>query len=72
MHILHHNPDFMHTRNFNLTFPICDALFGTSDLNKGVIGTLFNGMSNEARKLEDQEKLTKQRVDRAIGTDATV
>ena len=72
MHVLHHNPDFMHTRNFNLTFPICDALFGTSDLNKGVIGTLFNGMSNEARKLEDQEKLAKQRVDRAIGTDATV
>ena len=30
MHVLHHNPDFMHTRNFNLTFPICDALFGTS------------------------------------------
>jgi sterol desaturase/sphingolipid hydroxylase (fatty acid hydroxylase superfamily) len=72
MHILHHNPDFMHTRNFNLTFPICDALFGTSDLNKGVIGTLFNGMSNEARKLEDQETLAKQRVDRAIGPDANV
>ena len=72
MHVLHHNPDFMHTRNFNLTFPICDALFGTSDLNKGVIGTLFNGMSNEARKPEDQAKLTKQTVDRANGTDATV
>jgi hypothetical protein len=60
MHVLHHNPDFMHTRNFNLTFPICDALFGTSDLNKGVIGTLFNGMSNEGRKEEDRRKLEAQ------------
>jgi hypothetical protein len=36
----------MQTRNFNLTFPICDALFGTSDLDRGVIGTLFNGNSH--------------------------
>jgi hypothetical protein len=35
----------MQTRNFNLTFPICDALFGTSDLDRGVVGTLFNGAS---------------------------
>lgn len=65
MHILHHNPDFMHTRNFNLTFPICDALFGTSDLDKGVIATLFNGMSDAARKPEDRERLAAQKVDRA-------
>lgn len=64
MHVLHHNPDFMHTRNFNLTFPICDALFGTSDLNKGVIGTLFNGMSDEARKPEDRARVEAQRNDR--------
>jgi hypothetical protein len=37
----------MQTRNFNLTFPICDALFGTSDLNRGLFGTLFNGNSHE-------------------------
>jgi hypothetical protein len=41
---------FMQTRNFNLTFPLCDALFGTSDLDRGVIGTLFNGNSNEYMK----------------------
>ena len=64
MHVLHHNPDFMHTRNFNLTFPICDALFGTSDLNKGVLATLFNGMSNDARKQEDQAKLDAQCAER--------
>jgi hypothetical protein len=38
---------FMQTRNFNLTFPICDALFGTSDLDRGLVGTLFNGNSNK-------------------------
>lgn len=67
MHVLHHNPDFMHTRNFNLTFPICDALFGTSDLKKGVIGTLFNGMSDAARKEEDLNKLAAQQKERARG-----
>ena len=65
MHVLHHNPDFMHTRNFNLTFPICDALFGTSDLNKGLLGTLFNGMSDEARNEEDQARVRAQQVRRA-------
>ncbi len=65
MHVLHHNPDFMHTRNFNLTFPICDALFGTSDLDKGVVGTLFNGMSDSARKAEDQARVDAQLIDKA-------
>lgn len=64
MHVLHHNPDFMHTHNFNLTFPICDALFGTSDLNKGVLATLFNGMSDEARKPEVKAKVQAQRDER--------
>jgi len=47
MHYMHHVLGFMQTRNFNLTFPICDALFGTSDLDRGLIGTLFNGPSQE-------------------------
>jgi len=64
MHVLHHNPDFMHTRNFNLTFPICDALFGTSDLDKGVLATLFNGMSDAARKPADREKVAAQQIER--------
>jgi len=46
MHRVHHVLGFMQTRNFNLTFPICDALFGTSDLDRGLIGTLFNGNSD--------------------------
>jgi Fatty acid hydroxylase superfamily len=46
MHYMHHVLGFMQTRNFNLTFPICDALFGTSDLDRGLLGTLFNGASH--------------------------
>lgn len=42
-HIAHHNTAIMMERNFNLTYPIADCLFGTSDLNRGVIGHVFNG-----------------------------
>ena len=30
-------------RNMNLTFPIADPVLGTSDLNRGLLGHLFNG-----------------------------
>jgi len=30
-------------RNMNLTYPFADWLFGTSDLNRGLLGHLFNG-----------------------------
>ncbi len=43
MHVAHHDLELMQNYNFNLTFPICDALFGTSTLNRGILGTLFNG-----------------------------
>ena len=46
MHREHHNLSKMQTTNFNLTFPISDALFGTSDLDRGFFGTLFNGASD--------------------------
>ncbi|MCY0852768.1 MULTISPECIES: sterol desaturase family protein [unclassified Cupriavidus] len=29
LHVTHHDPELMATQNFNLTFPICDTLFGT-------------------------------------------
>jgi sterol desaturase/sphingolipid hydroxylase (fatty acid hydroxylase superfamily) len=54
MHVSHHHPALMQTKNFNLTFPICDALFGTSDLERGFWGTLFNGMSQEHMREEDR------------------
>lgn len=42
-HIAHHNPAIMMERNFNLTYPIADALFRTSDLKRSVLGHIFNG-----------------------------
>jgi hypothetical protein len=33
--------------NMNLTFPIMDWLFGTSDLDRGLIGHLFNGYDGQ-------------------------
>ena len=42
-HIAHHNQAIMMERNFNLTYPIADWLFRTSDLRRGLFGHLFNG-----------------------------
>lgn len=42
-HTAHHDQSLMMERNMNLTFPIMDWLFGTSDLDRGLIGHLFNG-----------------------------
>jgi hypothetical protein len=42
-HAVHHNQSIMMERNMNLTFPIMDWLFGTSDLDRGLIGHLLNG-----------------------------
>ena len=44
-HKAHHDQAIMMERNMNLTFPIADWLFGTSDLDRGLIGHLFNGYS---------------------------
>jgi len=29
LHTTHHDPRYMQRHNFNITFPICDAIFGT-------------------------------------------
>ena len=42
-HIAHHNPAIMMERNFNLTYPVADWFFGTSDLKCGLIAHIFNG-----------------------------
>ena len=36
--------------NMNLTFPIADWLFNSSDLNRGLFGHLFNGYSEKYKK----------------------
>lgn len=42
-HTAHHNQSIMMERNMNLTFPIADWMFGTSDLDRGLLGHIFNG-----------------------------
>src|SRR5262249_10458007 len=49
-HTAHHNARLMMELNMNLTFPIADWLFGTSDLNRGVIGHLLNGYDTRVVK----------------------
>jgi hypothetical protein len=42
-HIAHHNTALMMERNFNLTYPVADWFFGTSDLACGLLQHVFNG-----------------------------
>ena len=46
-HFAHHNSRLMMEVNMNLTFPIADWFLGTSDLDRGLLGTLFNGYNTE-------------------------
>lgn len=46
-HISHHNTALMMERNFNLTYPIADWFFDTSDLACGLLQHLFNGYSTK-------------------------
>jgi hypothetical protein len=62
-HTAHHNARLMMEVNMNLTFPIADWLFGTSDLNRGVIGHLLNGY--DARYLKENLRGTPKPPDQA-------
>lgn len=46
-HTAHHNFGIMMSHNMNLTFPIADWIMGTSDVKRGLLGTIFNGYSEE-------------------------
>ena len=51
-HTAHHNFGIMMGRNFNLTFPVADWFMGTSDLDRGLIGHVFNGYNEDHVKPE--------------------
>ncbi len=51
-HTAHHNMGIMMHFNMNLTFPIADWCLNTSDLERGLLGHLFNGYSNEHLKAD--------------------
>jgi hypothetical protein len=42
-HAAHHNMGIMMNCNMNLTFPVADWFMKTSDLDRGLVGHLFNG-----------------------------
>lgn len=51
-HTAHHNLGIMMHLNMNLTFPIADWAMGTTDLDRGLLGHLFNGYSDRHVKEE--------------------
>ena len=51
-HAAHHSQHIMMARNMNLTYPVTDWYMGTSDLDRGLIGHLFNGYNQEHIKTE--------------------
>ena len=55
----------------NLTFPIADWLFGTSDLNRGLLGHIFNGYSISYLKqdLKGQPRLPNEAAAGPLPTD---
>jgi len=67
-HTAHHNMGIMMMYNMNLTFPIADWFLGTSDLRRGLIGTLFNGDSERYVKDELRPVIEKFRRDQSCVT----
>lgn len=51
-HWLHHHQALMPAYNMNLTLPIADWALGTSDLQRGLIATVFNGYRMDHLKPE--------------------
>ena len=63
-HIAHHNPAIMMDMNMNLTYPISDWLFGTSDLDRGLLGHVFNGY--DTSHVKHNLKKTRASADEAV------
>jgi len=60
-HIAHHNQAIMMEKNFNLTYPIADWLFATTDLDRGLLGHVFNGY--DSRHVRTDLKKTRAGTD---------
>jgi hypothetical protein len=62
-HTAHHNMGIMMHFNMNLTFPIADWFLNTSDLDRSLLGHLFNGNSTEHVKLALKPVMARFRTD---------
>jgi hypothetical protein len=51
-HIAHHDQAIMMGVNMNLTYPIADWLFGTTDLDRSLLGHVFNGYDTRFRRTD--------------------
>jgi hypothetical protein len=69
-HEAHHNQSIMMERNMNLTLPIADWLFGTSDLNRGLLGHIFNGYDKRYIKTDMRKTSSAPSVTTATSTAA--
>jgi hypothetical protein len=56
-HIAHHDPAIMMGRNFNLTYPVADWFFGTSDLQCGLLKHVFNGYDSSTVRTDIRRRL---------------
>jgi hypothetical protein len=63
-HTAHHNLGIMMTYNMNLTFPIADWLMGTSDVKRGLLGTLFNGYDDSHVREELRPTIARWKQER--------
>ena len=64
-HTAHHNQGIMMKYNMNLTFPIADWFMNSSDVKRGLFGTLFNGNSYEHVREELKPVIARFRKDGA-------
>jgi hypothetical protein len=68
-HTAHHNQSIMMDLNMNLTFPVMDWLFGTSDLNRSLLGHLFNGYSTKYVKQGLRETAKTPRMRQTVAAE---
>lgn len=62
-HKAHHNQGIMMHRNMNLTLPIADSLMRTSDLDRGLLGHIFNGYNEEHVRKELRPVISRFKAD---------
>jgi hypothetical protein len=57
----------------NLTFPIADWVMGTSDLDRGLVGTIFNGYNEDHVRPELKPTIERfRRADAPVSIDGPV
>ena len=61
-HTAHHNQSIMMERNMNLTYPVMDYVYVTSDLDRRLHGNIFNGYETRYVKTNMRKTARTPRV----------